>query len=116
MITKAAEGMNKVNGKKKYRWNLQKANWEEFRKQVEEELPVNYSKKKIHKLEKILRKTIVKAANKHIGTKAHSTNAKPGYSDKIKKEIEKSGTDWKEGLEKQEGERDGQRNVEKSKN
>ena len=88
LITKAAEGMSKVNDKVKHRWNLQKANWDEFRKQVEEELPNNYGKKKVKKLEKILRKTIVKAANKHIGTKAQKVNAKPGYSDKVKQEIE----------------------------
>ena len=88
LITRRAKGRNNVNTKKKIRWNLKKANWEEFRDKVENDLPTEYKKKSTHKLEKILRKTITNAANKHIGTKASSVNTNGGHSDAIKEEIE----------------------------
>ena len=87
MITRDVKGLNKVNTKTKPRWDLKNAKWEEFRKQTEEEIPTNYEKKKVHKLEKILRKIVTKAANQHIGVKSNKKDTKPGYSKKVKEEI-----------------------------
>ena len=52
-----------------YKWDLRNGDFEEFKEQVEKELPNNYNKKSTEKLEKILRKTINKAARKHIKKK-----------------------------------------------
>ena len=89
VITRIPENMSKVNTETKYRWDLKNADWEGFRKQVEEELPITYTKKSTMKLEKILRKTITAAAEKHIGKKVNMIDGKPGYSKKVREEIEK---------------------------
>ena len=88
MITRDPEEMNRVNTTTKQRWDMKNANWEDFRNLVEDDLPTNYLKKSTKKLEKILRKTITKAANKHIGRKENKINGKPGYSKKVNEEIE----------------------------
>ena len=88
LITREAEGLSKVNLKYAYRWDLKNAKYEEFREQVEETLPERYEEKSLHKLEKILRKKITEAAEKHIGKKAYKRDAVPGLTKEVKKEIE----------------------------
>ena len=88
MITRVAEGINTVNDKPRVRWDLKNANYEEFRNQVENELPEGYEGKSIHKLEKILRKAVNKAAEENIGKKTAGSDARPGYSKEVKEEIE----------------------------
>ena len=88
LITRDPEEMTRVNTTKKQKWDMKNANWEDLRNMVEEELPTSYLTKSTKKLEKILRKTIKKAANKHVGRKENKINGKPGYSKKVNEEIE----------------------------
>ena len=88
VITRVPENIQRVNMNSKYKWDLKNANWEEFREKVENELPTTYMKKSTHKLEKIMRKTITSAAEKHIGRKKNTINGKPGYSKQVKEAIE----------------------------
>ena len=76
-----------MNTQESYRWDLKNANFEEFRNQVDSDLPPVYENKSLHKLEKILRKTITKAAQEHIGVKKSIKDAKPGFSKGVRKEI-----------------------------
>ena len=48
---------------------MSKADWTKFREDVDNEIPVRYRKKNINKVEKLLRKAILKSANRHIGKK-----------------------------------------------
>ena len=59
----------KVNYKPSFKWRLKKADWTKFREDVDSEIPVRYKKKNINKVEKLLRKAILKSANRHIGKK-----------------------------------------------
>ena len=45
-----------------YKWDLKSKGFAEFRDAVEDRLPLDYKGKETNKLEKILRKTIIKAA------------------------------------------------------
>ena len=40
-------------------------------------------------MKKIGRKIVISAAEKHIGRKTNKINGKPGYSEKVRQEIEK---------------------------
>ena len=88
LITREAEGLKHVNTAYSYKWDLENANVEAFRDEVEEKLPENYASKSVHKLEKILRKTITQAANKHIKMKATTRDSKPAISKEVKEKIE----------------------------
>ncbi len=70
--------MSKVNTETKYRRDLINADWKGVRKKVEEELSTTYTKKSTIKLEKILRKTITAAAEKHIAKQVNMIDGKPG--------------------------------------
>ena len=59
--------MPKVNNTPKYRWKLSKADWESYAKEIDKNLPRCYRRKNLNKLEKRIRKTILKAANKYVG-------------------------------------------------
>ena len=48
---------------------------------------VNYKNKNVHKLEKILRKTILGSAKKHVRKKLIRVNDKPGFTEEIKVQI-----------------------------
>ena len=80
--------ISRVNDKPNYRWKLSKADWESFAQDVDNNLPTNYQKKNINKLEKILRKNILKAANKHVGKKKSSPQNKCWMTEEIKKAIQ----------------------------
>ena len=47
-----------INNEPAYKWNLKKADWENFTSMVEANLPQYYSKKNVNKVEKALRKSI----------------------------------------------------------
>jgi hypothetical protein len=79
--------IQKVNNQAKYKWKLNKADWEKYTQEIEDKLPEQYKKKNINKLEKILRKAITKAAQKHIGVKKVDNRSKPWMTTEIKKEI-----------------------------
>ena len=81
--------MPRVNNTPKYRWNLAKAEWTKFAEQIDKDLPKNYHRKNVDKLEKILRKSILKAANKHVRKKKCSTSNKCWMTDEIKEAISK---------------------------
>ena len=88
LITREAEGVEKVNDKYTYKWDLKNANFVAFAAEVEEKLPENYETKNVHKLEKILRKTITKAATTHVGVKRVNRDSKPAITKEIKEKIE----------------------------
>ena len=76
-----------INNRPTYKWKLREADWTKFREEVESNVPVNYKKKNTNKLEKILRKTILKAANKHICKKKVTEKTKCYMTEDVKKEI-----------------------------
>ena len=63
--------------------------WTKFTCEVEKTIPVNYRKKDINKVEKLLRKTIIKAANKYIKKKKITEKTKSYLTEDIKEEIKK---------------------------
>ena len=79
----------KVNYKPTYKWKLKKADWTKFREDVDNEIPVRYKKKNINKVEKLLRKAILKSANRHIGKKKVTGSTKCYMTEEIKAEIKK---------------------------
>ena len=76
MITREIEGLNRVNEWINAKWDLKNAQWDDYRQQVEEKVPTNYGKKKIHKLEKVVRKVLIEAGNHHIGNKNRRKDTK----------------------------------------
>ena len=60
-----------------------------FAEEVESKTPVNYRKKNINKIEKLLRKAILKAANKHIRKKKITETTKCYLTEEIREEIKK---------------------------
>jgi len=54
----------KVNNKPTFKWKLKEADWTKFREEVENKIPARHQKKNINKVEKLLRKAFLKAANK----------------------------------------------------
>ena len=87
LITRAAEGVEKVNDKYTFKWDLKSADFVAFKAEVDERLPKNFEKKSTHKMEKILRKVITEAATKHVGIKRVNRNSKPAITDEIKELI-----------------------------
>ena len=79
--------MSKVNDNPNYRWKLSKADWDKYAQEIDNNLPKKYRRKNINKLEKILRKNILKAADKHIGKKKCSPQNKCWMTDEIKEAI-----------------------------
>ena len=59
-----------------------------FKEKVEAQLPSEYERKNVNKLEKILRKTITDAANFHIGVKRIKNSAQPAITKEIMKAME----------------------------
>ena len=80
--------MKQVNTKPTFKWDLENADFTKFKKQIEDELPTNYERKNLKQLEKILRKTIMKAANTHVRKKRITQNSRPGYSKKVTQMME----------------------------
>lgn len=78
-----------INNKPTYKWNLKKADWEKFAEMVEENIPRHYAAKNLNKVEKLLRKAIVKAANKHIKKKKITPNVKCYLTKEVKESIKK---------------------------
>jgi len=80
----------RVNSKPSFKWKLKDANWASFRTEVERNIPSNYEKKmNVNKLEKKLRRAILKAAGKHIGKKKITENTKSYLTQEVKEEIKK---------------------------
>ena len=69
--------ITKVNSKPKYKWKLSSADWDKYSEEVESIIPKEYSKMKINKLERKLRKAMLAASKKHIGKKKITENTKP---------------------------------------
>ena len=79
--------MTKVNNKPKFKWKLSSADWEKYSDEVESTIPKEYSRMKINKLERKLRKAMLAAAKKHVGKKKITQNTKPWLTDEIKEAI-----------------------------
>ena len=78
-----------INNKPTYKWNLKKADWEKFAAMVEENIPRHYAAKNLNKVETLLRKSIVKAANKHIKKKKITPTVKCYLTKEVKESIKK---------------------------
>ena len=80
----------KVNSKPTFKWKLKDANWTSFSAEVDSHIPSNYAiKTNVNKLEKKLRKIILKAAGRHIGKKKITENTKSYLTQEVKEEIKK---------------------------
>jgi len=76
-----------INNKPTYKWNLKKADWAKFSAMVEESIPRHYAAKNLNKVEKLLRKAIIKSANKHIRKKKITPHTKCYLTDEVKRTI-----------------------------
>ena len=88
IITYDAE-VQKVNNTPTYKWRLEQADWRNFTKEIEEKLPKLYPGSSLDKIEKKFRKTILKAANNHVGKKKITPDTKCWLSKSIKIAIDK---------------------------
>ena len=66
---------------------MSKADWEKYKNDIEDLIPNNYQRANINRLEKKLRKAIIKSANKNVGKKKVSYQAKPWMTPEIKDAI-----------------------------
>ena len=78
-----------VNNKPTFKWKLKEADWTSYKREVERNIPRHYKRKNLRKIEERLRKTILKAANKHIGKKKVTDDNKCYMSKEVKEEIKK---------------------------
>ena len=76
-----------INNKDTYKWNLKKAEWDKFTALVEENIPRHYAAKNLNKVDKLLRKAIIKAANKHIKKKKITPQTKCYLTKEVKESI-----------------------------
>ena len=54
--------MMKIKTRTKYKWKISEADWEKFTNEIEQKIPQNFKRMSVNKLEKKLRKTILKSA------------------------------------------------------
>ena len=81
--------MMKIKTKTKYKWKISEADWEKFTEEIEQKIPQNFKRMSVNKLEKKLRKTILKSAKDHIGKKKITQHTKAWMSHEIKESIKK---------------------------
>ena len=88
LITREVDGMARAEERPNMKWDIQNANWDEFARTVDLEIPKDYERRSIHKLEKKLRAAITNAGIQHIGRKYTSRkDNRPGYSKTVKEAI-----------------------------
>ena len=78
-----------VNNKAKYKWRTREADWSKFSAEIEKNLPSRYQRKNLNKIEKRLRKAILKSANKHVGKKKVAQRNRCEMTEEIKEAIRK---------------------------
>ena len=78
-----------VNNKAKYKWRMREANWSKFAEEIDKNLPTRYQGKNLNKIEKRLRRTILKSAKKHIGKKKVTQQNRCEMTKEIKESIKK---------------------------
>ena len=61
--------MMKIKTKTKYKWRISEAYWEKFTDEIEQKIPQNFKRMSVNKLDRKLRKTILKSAKDQIGKK-----------------------------------------------
>ncbi len=66
-----------MNSKSRNKWKLSTADWEKYSAEVESTIPKEYSKKKINKLRRKLRKAMLAASKKYVGKKKITEKTKP---------------------------------------
>ena len=79
--------MPMINDKPTYKWNLKKARWDDFTSEVDRLIPKIYPATSLNKLEKKLRKAIIKSAKKHVGKKKITVKSKSFITPEIKAAI-----------------------------
>ena len=105
IIKRQLDNLKKVNTKKTYKWNLKKGDLGRLSEQVENDLPERYEKKNLNKLEKILRKTVTKAARRHVKKKLVAPRTVTFVNEEIKEKVRERNQlrkDFKEGEKRQE--------------
>ena len=68
----------KVNDNPVYKWNFKKADWTKYAEAVERKLPKEYERKSVKKMERLLRKAIMKAGKRQSGKKKLNHTPNPG--------------------------------------
>ena len=81
--------MMKIKTRTKYKWKISEADWEKFTNEIEQKIPQNFKRMSVNKLEKKLRKTILKSAKDHIGKKKITQHTKAWLTPEIKESIKK---------------------------
>ena len=81
--------IQQIKSNPKYKWRLNKTDWFAYREEIEANIPREYSRKSVNKLEKGLRKLIIKSANKHIKKKKVVETSKPWFTEEINEKINK---------------------------
>ena len=84
-----ADAIPSVTSKPQYRWNLKDASWSDFTADVERRIPTNYQAKSARKLERLLRRAIIAAANKFVRKKRIDNNTKPHLTKELREAIRK---------------------------
>ena len=87
MLYEEPTGIPTVESKVQYRWKLKDAKWSKFTEEIERKVPANYRKKSARRLEKMFRKIVIGAANKHIGKKRVDNRTKTQLSMELKEAI-----------------------------
>ena len=62
---------------------MKKADWTKFREYVDNKITFRYKKKNINRVEKLLRRAILKSANRHIGKKKKRNQLRKQISARI---------------------------------
>ena len=81
--------MMKIKTRTKYKWKISEADWEKFTNEIEQKIPQNFKRMSVIKLEKKLRKTILKSAKDHIEKKKITQHTKAWLTPEIKESIKK---------------------------
>ena len=87
IIVTYTDQIKRIDTKPKFKWKLDDANWSKFAEDVDRRLPKIYKRKNINKLEKRLRKAIIKAANTHVGKKRVDNKKRTTTTPEIKEAI-----------------------------
>jgi hypothetical protein len=87
------QGLAKVNVGENHKWDFANGDMDGFRDQMEAELPRNYDKKSVYKIERIWQRQCKKVGNKTVKKKRMTAASTPKMNEEIKKEIKQRDKD-----------------------
>jgi len=79
--------VEEVNNTPKYKWRFNRADWKKFGEGTDRGIPTYYRKLGINRLEKKIRKSILRAAQINIGRKKVDNKSNPFFTKEIKEAI-----------------------------